>query len=84
MLVAARFCAGLFGTQLLCATWLLLVYGVDLGVATSVGIAGSLSTIFCIVGTGGTRSAAGPPRRNTLSKVAQALWAWSTRFPPRP
>jgi hypothetical protein len=52
MVIAARFFAGLFGTQLLCATWLLFVYGADLSVVTPIGFAGSLFTLYCISGTG--------------------------------
>ncbi len=84
MVIAARFCSGLFGTQLLCATWLLFVYGVDVGVITPIGVAGSLFTLYCIVGTGRARpSADGRPRAGSFFEIAQTIWAWSTRLPPR-
>jgi hypothetical protein len=81
MVIASRFCAGLFGTQLLCATWLLFVYGVDIGVITPIGMAGSLFTLYCIVGTGRAKTTMDSRRRTSaVIDIARTLWAWSTKF----
>jgi hypothetical protein len=86
MVIAARFCAGLFGSQLLCATWLMFAYGLDLGAVATIGIAGSLFTLYCIVSTGRAhfrRRVGAAVREDRPLDLARTLWLWSTRMPPR-